>query len=281
MGTHLLMSFKHLSNTGFKKWLAASIFFYFFLVLNLLEPFQIDLNGFYLPAILVLSSFGIVSGLGVLFLEFTIQPDLEKFILNWNLATALLWFIFEIIFLSFLIWIYTLLLHHYMNGWQGIYFPEIEAKQLIPKYLALNIVWAFICIPNIYFAISNKIKSVNNASKEVEETILLPSDNQNDRFRIKISQIICFQTFDNYLKVIFLTESNKLDSKLVRSSLKKMQQQLDSELLIRCHQSFLINKNFITAMKSNNKLQMAYLDFDVLVSRSNIKIIQNTLPITE
>nr|WP_255590079.1 LytTR family DNA-binding domain-containing protein [Marinicella sp. NBU2979] len=107
--------------------------------------------------------------------------------------------------------------------------------------------------------------------------MLLPSDNQADGFKVKPANLVCLKTSDNYLEVYYLNDQAELQNRMIRSSMKKMEQNLNTEMFYRPHQSYLVNLSYIQGLKkvqNNHFLEMAYLDFDVAISRKNVKHIK-------
>ncbi|GAI08404.1 unnamed protein product, partial [marine sediment metagenome] len=71
--------------------------------------------------------------------------------------------------------------------------------------------------------------------KQIAERILLRGDNQKEALVIKAEDLLFISSADNYVALKFL-EAGQHKSMLVRSSLKKMEEQLAAHLqFIRCH----------------------------------------------
>ena len=67
---------------------------------------------------------------------------------------------------------------------------------------------------------------------------------------IDISEIIYLKAVNNYSNVFLIDGTCYLQSK----TLKKFQTEFGPELFIRCHKSFLVNKNHIDLPKTNLKV---------------------------
>ncbi|MEM6320898.1 MAG: LytTR family DNA-binding domain-containing protein [Bacteroidota bacterium] len=72
--------------------------------------------------------------------------------------------------------------------------------------------------------------------------ITLLGDNKNDALQIEPNKIVCISSAHNYIE-IFYQQKNTLHKHLIRSSLKKVAQQVD--VLLQVHRSHLINPNYI------------------------------------
>ncbi|MFK8012369.1 MAG: LytTR family transcriptional regulator DNA-binding domain-containing protein [Marinicellaceae bacterium] len=93
-------------------------------------------------------------------------------------------------------------------------------------------------------------------------------------------QLVCFKTCDNYLEVYYLDEANVLKNRMIRSSMKKIESQLNASQFYRCHQSYLVNLAYVKGLKkvkNTHFLEMAYVNFDVSISRKNLKNIKTFL----
>jgi hypothetical protein len=262
----------------FKKWLIWSIFLYSSLVFNFLEPFEISTNSFIPAYHLVLTCHAVISLLVVYLLESYVQPLLKKRIGQWNLWVSLFWYGFMVFVISVSNWLFILLIHYTISGWHGIQVPNRGFMYIVPKFLSIYFVWAILSAMSCFFLFSRKIE--NSHSEKLDQKVTLLSENQSDNFRIAEKNIICFKTCDNYLELFYLNEDKQLMNRLIRSSMKRMMVQLNSQNFYRCHQSFLINKAHIKGLiriKNQSFIELAYLDFNVNVSRGNVKQIKTLL----
>lgn len=96
------------------------------------------------------------------------------------------------------------------------------------------------------------------------------SVNKNEYFRLLADQLVLIKSASNYIE-IYYKEENKLQKKLIRNTLKSTEQLLSKHPeIIRCHRSFMVNKNFIKNLKSGSDgLVLELFDFpnEVHVSR--------------
>jgi DNA-binding LytR/AlgR family response regulator len=160
-----------------------------------------------------------------------------------------------------------------------MYVPIRSFTELMPMFLAIYIIWGLISWALIFMLQRSKSLVLMELEAQ-EDAILLYSENQSDGFKVKPKQIVCFKTSDNYLEVYYLNENNDLQNRMIRSSMKKMEQNLDTEKFYRSHQSYMVNVAYIKGMKkvkNNHFLEMFYLDFYVSISRKNVKNIKSYL----
>ena len=268
------------SNKVLKKWLVWSIFLYSCLVFNILEPFEISIKSFNPIYHLVLCGHGVVASLVILFLENAIKPLISRQLKTWEIFHSALWLVLIVSIVSIANWLYALLLHYTISGWHNIYVPMRGFFELVPKFIAVFSVWGFLAFMSMYLLFKEKGENSANTSNAPEQMVSLYSDNQTDKFRIKQSDILCFKTCDNYLELFYLNEDEQLKTRLIRSSMKRMMFQLDSQNFYRPHQSYLVNKAHIKGLvkvKNQSYIELAYIDFNVNISRGNVKQIKTFL----
>jgi DNA-binding LytR/AlgR family response regulator len=81
-----------------------------------------------------------------------------------------------------------------------------------------------------------------------------------------------FATSDNNYSTIYFKEEEKLDNQLLRLTFKNLEEQLiEFSNIIRCHKSYMVNKNYISEVKGNARslmLKVELYDKMIPVSRS-------------
>ncbi len=267
------------TNNIINRWLVISVGVFIIVVFNFLEPFGITLMGFRLEYHLLLSTYGVVSSLTVVLILVALYKIYPEHNFSQKQSTLILWLVILIVTVSFSNWLYSQLLHHTISGWRHMYVPTRSFTELMPQLLALYGVWGLICWVNLYF-IYQPGKLAKELDVAADDLLTLYSENQSDSFKVRPAQVVCFKTCDNYLQVFYLDENMQLRDRMIRSSMKKMQAQLSSERFYRSHQSFLINLAHVKGLiknKNNHFLEMAYLGFDVAVSRKNVKQVKSYL----
>ncbi|MEO1260384.1 MAG: LytTR family DNA-binding domain-containing protein [Bacteroidota bacterium] len=104
-----------------------------------------------------------------------------------------------------------------------------------------------------------------------EPIIQLTGDNQNETLECHPTDLLYMEAADNYVR-IFYKKNNGLTNVLLRSTLKKMEQQLDThEQFYRCHRTYLINLNKVKQVSGNAqgyKLHLENCEKPIPVSRS-------------
>lgn len=139
----------------------------------------------------------------------------------------------------------------------------IDGIYLFPKFfteIILNVI--LIVTPILFLARRYSIKLI----PKKEEEITIKGDNKLDFLKIKKSELICISNSQNYVEIFFL-ENEQLKTKLIRSSLKKMQ--YDFDFLIQVHRSHLINPSHFKSWKDSNTILLTQVELPVSKSYKN------------
>lgn len=92
-------------------------------------------------------------------------------------------------------------------------------------------------------------KQINPQTKE-QENIVLSAENEKDRLVLYPGQLICIASADNY-STIFYLESEAKKKLLLRSSLKRLESQLNDEMILRCHRTWIVNLRQVKKVEGN------------------------------
>ena len=91
--------------------------------------------------------------------------------------------------------------------------------------------------------------------------------------------LILLESADNYVSVHY-QENDKVQKKLLRSTLTKLEEQITIPSIFRCHRSYMVNLNQLKQVEGNSRgLQLDLLDIQqtIPVSRKYVKAIQQRL----
>ncbi|MFC3192767.1 LytTR family DNA-binding domain-containing protein [Marinicella sediminis] len=256
------------------RWMVVSAGVYLALVLNFLEPFGIQLIRFIPVYHVILSSYGLVASLVVGLWVYWIFPrfGLPRWDQTGGQLTA--WMTILVILMSISCWAYSWVLHWTISGWHNMYVPVRGFWELTPQFLAMLSIWGLVWLANLL------IMRHFQDDRPASELLLLEADNQSDHVQVNPHQLLCFKTCDNYLEMYYLDEANQVQHRLIRSSMKKMAEQLAEQNFVRPHQSYLVNWQHVRGLKKappHLSLEMSYLDFDVAVSRKQARHIKTRL----
>lgn len=133
----------------------------------------------------------------------------------------------------------------------------------ITFYLMLKVVLVCLSIPvilRIYDRMNElrkqkemmarEMKSAQKLIDQYEAHILnrsieFVSESGNENLVLTVADIIYFKSADNYVEIIY-KEHGRFNKKLIRNTLKKIEQQIRPySNFIRCHRSFIVNTHFV------------------------------------
>jgi|GEM_PF-3492727 len=101
--------------------------------------------------------------------------------------------------------------------------------------------------------------------------IKLTGDNQLEYLNVSPDNLFFLEASDNYVSVHYF-DGKKMSNVLLRSTLKKMEAQLsDFSFMVRCHRSYIINKNKIessSATAQGLKLKIEGVEEAILVGKT-------------
>jgi LytTr DNA-binding domain len=114
-------------------------------------------------------------------------------------------------------------------------------------------------------------QSANEKEIIVNQIITIFGENQNEKLAIDKSQLCYISAADNYVQVFYL-ENDRLKQTLLRSSLKKIEENLaEFSEFYRCHRTYIVNLQKVKHISGNAqgyKLHLENIDTLIPVSRS-------------
>lgn len=85
----------------------------------------------------------------------------------------------------------------------------------------------------------------NEADKKAPSKIEFESENKTDYFQVLTEQLILIKSASNYVEVVY-RQNDKVHKKLIRNTMQKIEKLFAPyPEMIRCHRSFIVNKNYI------------------------------------
>lgn len=112
------------------------------------------------------------------------------------------------------------------------------------------------------------------------QIITLTGENQNETLRLDAHQIAYLSAADNYVQVFFF-ENRALKSRMLRATLKKMEDALAAcPQFFRCHRTYIVNLEKVEKVSGNAqgyRLHLAGVEATVPVSRNLNEAIQEKL----
>ncbi len=173
-----------------------------------------------------------------------LQKRVYDKLLKWNIGLEVI----SILFFQLLFWVGTYCFYKspVLNG--GYDFFKF-LKVIILKSALIST--PIIILARIYIVSLIPIK---------EDTIIIRGENKLDILKIKKSDVICVSNSQNYVEIFFL-DGSELKVKLIRSTLKKVQNSFD--FLIQIHRSHLINPSHFKAWKNADTIYLTQIELPV------------------
>jgi len=242
--------------------LVSVCFIFSVLFVNIFVPFNINRwfsdSGFI--KILRLSSYGLIIALVLLFTQFPLRKLFK--VQHFKFSTYFLWLFIEIVIIS-LVYIFL-----YGNPLGNLVNDFIFSL----KYTLLGI-----CLPYSFALLLIYYKN-----QRAEIAILkgyigkqpgshltgFRDDKGKIQFSVLTGDILFLESTDNYISVFYLL-NGKIQRKLLRNTLKNMEEELKMQSVIRCHRSFMINtQNIEFAQKKGKFLQLKIKHYESYISVS-------------
>ena len=172
------------------------------------------------------------------------QKSIYKKILQWNLNLEIGSIV--LFFLIYLFGIYAFYKSPILKG--GYTFSEFFSTIFVKVALILT--------PVIILARRYLIKLI----PVTDDVLTFTGENKLDILKIKKADLVCVSNAQNYVEIFYL-ENEKLHSKLIRSSLKKILE--DFTFLIQIHRSHLINPIHFKSWRNSNTVILTQIELPV------------------
>ena len=169
--------------------------------------------------------------------------------------------------------------------WTVVPFCPTESIQWSTQLINSVLIGIFPGSVCLYFNYSRALKRKLNKVEIINQQLLskvayyekdhfaLTSENENEKVNLSTDTFLYVQAYDNYCKIVF-RNGNGSESKLIRSSLKKIESQIHFPFIIRCHRSFIVNLTKVKRVKGNAReyrLIMYITEPTIPVSRESYK----------
>jgi DNA-binding LytR/AlgR family response regulator len=96
-----------------------------------------------------------------------------------------------------------------------------------------------------------QIMPQSQEKEALDEIILFQSEYKNDSLSLNLHCILFIKSADNYIDVYYL-QNDHVAHKLIRNNLSAVEQKTLHPDLMRCHRSFIVNKQKIMSVEGNS-----------------------------
>lgn len=248
--------------------------FFIALFLIIFEPFNI--NNWQDPnKIYYLIGFGLITTFSTIFLRLAIIPALPTFFNEekWTVGREIITILLLLVIIAIGNFVFLSLVLH-------------------DTFSLSNFFWSFVFViliglfPVSFGVISNYIYQLKKYQKpvavkhhteaEVVSKLELVAENGKDTFEVLEANLLFIESADNYA-VIHYAEGESLKKELLRSSLTRLEKQIGSENIVRCHRSFIVNLNRVEEVTGNAqgyKFHLQPLELIVPVARKYSELVK-------
>ena len=113
------------------------------------------------------------------------------------------------------------------------------------------------------------------------ERINITDENGQLRLSLKPDDLLYIESADNYVLVYFRKEQ-RIVRELIRNSLKNMEEMLAPLGSLRCHRSYLVNREAIHCLRKSGRtyeIEISGMERTVPVSRGYVELVKEALEI--
>ncbi|MFN5169934.1 MAG: LytR/AlgR family response regulator transcription factor [Cyclobacteriaceae bacterium] len=150
---------------------------------------------------------------------------------------------------------------------------QVLIKGIIPITLTTLFLRARVLQQSLTEAIrsNQELQKIQALKREVargSNPVTLYSDT-SESLTVNLPDMLYIEADDNYSTVVW-KESGQTQRRLLRVNLKNLESQLNNSFMLRCHRSYIVNVNTISAISGNTngyKLKINGSDFSIPVSR--------------
>ena len=194
---------------------------------------------------------------------------------SWNIGKEVIWAIWNIFTILLLIEIYWYLVpvcQPIMNHFGAGILPGLLIS-IFPTVACISV--------NYISALKNKLKKAESLNKKLIDyhdlklgnVMELNSESESEKIAVPVDELLFMQAYDNYAKIVW-NVNDQLKNKLIRSSLKNLEQQISVSFIARCHRSFIVNLAKVVKVTGNArgyKLQLKNFPDLIPVSKDSYK----------
>lgn len=143
--------------------------------------------------------------------------------------------------------------------------PFIEILVVSLQNTSLLLVQPYI-ITILYFSLQDAKQSARRMEHQLEKKtkairlVHIKDENGTLRFSFKPDDLLYIESADNYVKINYLL-NGKITQEVLRNTLKRMETMLEEFSVIRCHRSYMVNVNHISAVQKDKDGHILLLDY--------------------
>lgn len=239
-----------------KRTIAVTISCFVLVVLLLLEPFGL---GYAITDFLFLGTifgYGILAFFTVYIAEVWLKPQLAYFNAEYmSRGRIIVWYLAVTLVMSFVNFSYYRMISVVLAD--RYQFQSQTLLVFVYKTVAVGLLPSIGLI--LYFSrdISFRKKLYEQSSIE-NEYLQIADENKKTIIRVLCSDLVLLEARSNYVQVIY-REGGEIRKELIRTTLRRLSEQLSQTPVQRCHQSYLINTTQVNYFSKSTRKKLVYL----------------------
>ena len=261
----------------YKLSLSISTAVFLMLFLLIFQPFGV--NNYSVNRIFTLEFIGILSS--IMLLTFALMMVNEFLFRSWvikklTLSKIICWSIWTCCFISLAIFLF----YNWIGEWHD--FSISSALRFIMDITTVSIfpmvgTFFYFRYKNLQLAFQQVVSNKQN-SDDHNQLIHFEGQGINDNLMISVVDFIYGKAQDNYVELVY-RKNDKITRSLIRVPLSVLSEKISSQLIIKCHRSFIVNLYHVrTIIKgSEMKLFLNYIEKPIRVSKSYRKDVEEHL----
>lgn len=231
--------------------------------INIYSPFNMEL--FYKVTRLrffLYSSGVILTGVLVVVISRIIMYQLVKRGTELFIYQYIAWSVAEALCMALFYTFYELVIIHDSRPFTEVFKTSASNTALV-LLLPYSVLW-------LYFSWGdkkNKLIELSEAADPVNQKAMIPFRDEKGTLRLSLkrSDILYLQGTDNYVTIWYNTQY-KVSKYLLRNTLKKLEDELVDDSIIRCHRSYLVNMEKVKLIRKEKEGMMIELESNTPVS---------------
>ncbi len=170
----------------------------------------------------------------------------------------IIWLIMEVVILSgfytlYVIWINPTLEFFKYDDLLTV-FREVNINTFLVVFIPYLVSWLY--INNI--SLRKRVSELESLGLSQVGVINFLDEKGENKLSLSSNSLIYIESADNYVEINYVSQ-NKINKFLLRNSMKRMEEILVGTNVCRCHRSFIVNMEHVTAMRRNgDELEMEF-----------------------
>ncbi len=130
-------------------------------------------------------------------------------------------------------------------------------------------------------AFSNKVSHIDTTAIGASDNIKLKGKNKGEFIEIQQKKLLYIKAEGHYAQVYYLNAENNLETKLLRSSIKEIENSIKFiDNIYRSHRSYIVNIDYVQSIIPHEHKSYGYLKNDlgkISVSKDNVAILKKRI----